>query len=102
MVGGELGRACRAQHVAAGADQRAERKTKDRSVIGSEIAAAIANQAKGEPERPVTLDMIESAPGYSARATLIRNFVRQDPARAALVVRDLIRSDLGGGSEQHG
>ena len=42
----------------------------------------------------VTLEMIESTPGYSDRATLIRNFVRQDPERAALVVRDLIRSDL--------
>jgi flagellar M-ring protein FliF len=44
----------------------------------------------------VTLDMIEAAPGYSARAELIRNFVRQDPARAALVVRDLIRADMPG------
>ena len=37
--------------------------------------------------------MIEAAPSYEARAALIRNFVRQDPARAALVVRDLIRAD---------
>ena len=42
----------------------------------------------------MTLDMIESAPGYAARAALIRNFVRQDPDRAALVVRDLIRADM--------
>jgi len=38
--------------------------------------------------------MIEAAPGYAARAALIRNFVRQDPDRAALVVRDLIRADM--------
>jgi flagellar M-ring protein FliF len=32
---------------------------------------------------------------------LIRAFVRQDPARAALVVRDLIRTD-NGGAERNG
>ncbi len=41
----------------------------------------------------ITVDMIESSPGYEARAALIRGFVKQDPPRAALVVRDLIRSD---------
>ena len=46
--------------------------------------------------------MIEATPGYSNRAELIRNFVRQDPARAALVVRDLIRSDMPGGDEKNG
>lgn len=67
--------------------------------VRNEIAAAIASEqrnAASDPNRPVTLDMIESAPGYSARAALIRNFVRQDPARAALVVRDLIRADMPG------
>ncbi|NIJ09576.1 flagellar M-ring protein FliF [Sphingomonas vulcanisoli] len=68
----------------------------DRPAIGNEIAAALANQAVADPSRPVTLDMIEAAPGYSDRAALIRNFVRQDPARAALVVRDLIRADMPG------
>ena len=70
----------------------------DRPAIGNEIAAALANQAVADPSRPVTLDMIEAAPGYSDRAALIRNFVRQDPARAALVVRDLIRADMPGAS----
>ena len=46
--------------------------------------------------------MIEAAPGYADRAALIRNFVRQDPDRAALVVRDLIRSDMPAGAEQNG
>ena len=44
--------------------------------------------------------MIESAPGYAARADLIRNFVKQDPDRAALVVRDLIRSDMPGAEKE--
>jgi flagellar M-ring protein FliF len=43
------------------------------------------------PGRPVTLSMIESAPSYEARAALVRNFVKQDPARAALVVRQLMQ-----------
>lgn len=70
--------------------------------LGNEIAAALANEAAGNPGTRVTLDMIEAAPGYSDRAALIRNFVRQDPDRAALVVRDLIRADMPGGAEQNG
>jgi flagellar M-ring protein FliF len=46
--------------------------------------------------------MIEAASDYEARAALIRNFVRQDPARAALVVRDLIRTDARNGASRHG
>jgi flagellar M-ring protein FliF len=44
----------------------------------------------------VSLEMIEATRDYEARAALIRSFVRQDPARAALVVRDLIRADAQG------
>jgi flagellar M-ring protein FliF len=39
----------------------------------------------------VTLDMISSTYDYAQRADLIRNFVKQDPDRAALVVRDLLK-----------
>ncbi len=70
--------------------------------LGNEIAAALANEAVKDPAKPVTLDMIEAAPGYADRAALIRNFVRQDPDRAALVVRDLIRADMPAGAEQNG
>jgi flagellar M-ring protein FliF len=57
---------------------------------GSGIAAGTAAAQRSDP---ITVEMIESSPGYEARAALIRGFVRQDPPRAALVVRDLIRSD---------
>jgi len=67
--------------------------------LGNEIAAMLANEAMQDPGRKVTLDMIEAAPGYSDRAALIRNFVRQDPDRAALVVRDLIRADMPAGAD---
>jgi flagellar M-ring protein FliF len=39
----------------------------------------------------ITLEMIESAPSYEARANLVRSFVRQDAQRAALVVRQLMQ-----------
>jgi len=67
--------------------------------LGNEIAAVLANEAMHDPAKKVTLDMIEAAPGYSDRAALIRNFVRQDPDRAALVVRDLIRADMPVGAD---
>jgi flagellar M-ring protein FliF len=78
------------------ADQKIENKAKERQQMGKEIATAIAHQQAeaGGAGKPITLDMIESAPGYAARAELIRSFVRQDPDRAALVVRDLIRADM--------
>lgn len=44
-------------------------------------------------DAPITVEMIEGSPAYEARAALIRGFVKQDPARAALVVRDLIRNE---------
>ena len=80
---------------AAAVEQKISNKAKERAAVGQEIATALASQqADVDAGRPVTLDMIESAPGYAARAALIRNFVRQDPDRAALVVRDLIRADM--------
>jgi flagellar M-ring protein FliF len=80
--------------LSAAAAKRAD--ARPRGEVGKEIAAAIADQAKGDPATRVTIDMIEAAPSYESRASLIRSFVRQDPARAALVVRDLIRADTKG------
>lgn len=40
--------------------------------------------------KAITIDMIEAAPSYEARANLVRSFVRQDPERAAMVVRQMI------------
>jgi flagellar M-ring protein FliF len=66
---------------------RAERQQQ----IGTEIKAELAQAAVVDPARPVTLDMISSTHDYTNRAALIRNFVKQDPDRAALVVRDLLK-----------
>ena len=52
-----------------------------------------AAEAAGERQHPtVTLDMIETAPSYEARADLVRNFVRQDREKAAMVVRQLVET----------
>jgi len=90
----------RAQIAARIAASPVQAANRNNPALGNEIAAALANEAVQDPGRRVTLDMIEAAPGYSDRAALIRNFVRQDPDRAALVVRDLIRADMPAGAEQ--
>ncbi len=61
------------------------------ATMEKELAAAFAQRPRPDPA-DVTLSMIEAAPSYEARAVLIRNFVRENPARAALVVRDLLKT----------
>jgi len=61
------------------------------ATMEKELAAAFAQRPRPDPA-DVTLSMIEAAPSYEARAVLIRNFVRENPARAALVVRDLLKA----------
>lgn len=48
------------------------------------------------PPAAVTIEMIEAAPSYEARANLVRSFIRQDPERAALVVRQMVREPANG------
>ncbi len=76
--------------------KRAETRTQSRASVGGEIANVLADRARSDLEMRVSLEMIEATRDYEARAGLIRTFVRQDPARAALVVRDLIRADAQG------
>ncbi|MEO1045862.1 MAG: flagellar basal-body MS-ring/collar protein FliF [Pseudomonadota bacterium] len=59
-------------------------------MLGAAPAAQLASQPQAEP---VTIDMITAAQSYQERALLIQNFVKQNPEHAALVVRDLLRSD---------
>ena len=79
---------------------RSERRNAARPEVGGEIASVLADRARSDLDVKVTLEMIEATRDYEQRAALIRAFVRQDPARAALVVRDLIRTDSG--AERHG
>ncbi|MBB6123782.1 flagellar M-ring protein FliF [Sphingobium subterraneum] len=64
-----------------------------RQRLGREMSAELARTAMANPGQTVTLDMISSTPDYAQRADLIRNFVKQDPDRAALVVRDLLKEN---------
>ncbi|WP_344698762.1 flagellar basal-body MS-ring/collar protein FliF [Sphingomonas limnosediminicola] len=62
--------------------------------LGEEFASDGGEGAPGSQARlpTVTLDMIETAPSYEARADLVRNFVRQDREKAAMVVRQLVEA----------
>jgi len=82
--------------------QRAGSNRKKRSSMGGEIANVLGEVARNDRDMRVSLEMIEATRDYETRAALIRNFVRQDPARAALVVRDLIRADSKHGADRNG
>ncbi len=60
--------------------------------LASDIEEELGRNGKPLKRRtnPVSLDMISAADGYSERAALIQNFVRQNPDHAALTVRDLL------------
>lgn len=67
---------------------KALRGRAERGKQESEIATNLLGVAAKRP--PITLDMIEAAPSYEARANLVRDFVRQDSVKAANVVRELM------------
>jgi flagellar M-ring protein FliF len=75
----------------------AERAERNAAIEESLLAAAaaprpaLANDTQAAKNGEITLEMIEAAPSYEARANLVRAFVRQDSARAALVVRQLMQ-----------
>ncbi len=73
--------------------EAAARDAEEKQAIGQQMQAAVVEAQKPEPGQPVTLDMITAEHDYTARAALIRDFVKQDPDRAALVVRDLLRQE---------
>lgn len=67
--------------------------SKERAEIEQKLLSAT-----GQSPSPaaVTIEMIEAAPSYEARANLVRSFIRQDPERAALVVRQMVREPANG------
>lgn len=86
-----IGRPLLKRRAAAKAEE-ATLSTERKAALGAEISKEISRAAAADPGRPVTLDMISATQSYAERAALIRNFVKQDPDRAALVVRDLLRA----------
>jgi len=85
FIGRPLIRAAKAR-----AAERAERNAalEESLLAATDGRPALASPAAG---REITLEMIEQAPSYETRANLVRAFVRQDSARAALVVRQLMQ-----------
>lgn len=83
-------------------------------LIGRPLVGAVKNRMAASRERAeieqkllvatgaarapaaVTIEMIEAAPSYEARANLVRSFIRQDPERAALVVRQMVKEPANG------
>ncbi len=65
-----------------------------RTALGQDISNALAQTIPLDPDQPISLDMISRAPSYAQRAQMVRQFVRQNPDHAALVVRDLL-ADTG-------
>ena len=45
------------------------------------------------PANPVGIDQLEGSRGFDARIGAVRGFTRDNPARAALAVRDMIKAD---------
>jgi flagellar M-ring protein FliF len=68
---------------------RAERAA-EREKIETELLQATANAKPAQLPKEITLEMIEAAPSYEAKANLVRAFVRQDSAKAAIVVKELL------------
>jgi flagellar M-ring protein FliF len=64
-----------------GLQKRATEQAQIQAIMGSLPASGAA----------ITLDMIEAAPSYTDRATLVRDFVKQNPDRATLVVQQLVQ-----------
>lgn len=58
--------------------------------IGSSAAPGTGSGPNGQP---VSIDALESAQNFDDRIGMVRGFTRDNPTRAALAVRDMIKSD---------
>ncbi|MFN3748568.1 MAG: flagellar basal-body MS-ring/collar protein FliF [Sphingorhabdus sp.] len=80
--------------------KRREIETAERSAMIENHLLAIGDgngaAGIGSGSTDITLAMIEAAPSYEARAQLVRSFVRQDPERAAHIVRHLMQERASG------
>jgi flagellar M-ring protein FliF len=61
---------------------------------GTPLAIGAPDAPSAAPAAPVSIDMLQQpGSGYDERVGLVRGFTRDNPARAALAVRDMIRAD---------
>jgi len=74
-----------------------------RGSLGSDLAAKFGvnpalggvapGMGSGPNGQPVSIDALESAQNFDDRIGMVRGFTRDNPTRAALAVRDMIKSD---------
>jgi flagellar M-ring protein FliF len=58
------------------------------------MSGAVGEEGQEHGHAPVSIDMLDSAGNsYDERVGLVRGFTRDNPARAALAVRDMIKAD---------
>ncbi|MCM8731260.1 flagellar basal-body MS-ring/collar protein FliF [Hephaestia sp. GCM10023244] len=70
-------------------------KKRDEAGVRAALGRPMGNP-QGAPHTPgaeVSIDMLESSRGYDDRVGLVRGFTRDNPTRAALAVRDMIKAD---------
>ena len=75
--------------------KREDTPLQPRAALGREYAPESQGSGQMPPPRsdqPVSIDALESTRGYDDRIGMVRGFTRDNPARAALAVRDMIKS----------
>lgn len=68
-------------------------KKRDDAPLPGVPAIVAANVDTATVGAPVTLDQLETTRGYDQRIGAVRGFTRDNPARAALAVRDMIKAE---------
>ena len=69
------------------------RKRDDAEPAAGGAAAALPAAGSVAVDAPVSLDQLEQSRGYDERIGAVRGFTRDNPARAALAVRDMIKAE---------
>ena len=76
--------------------KRDDSAAQPRAALGREIGAPDGYEGGQIPpprtDQPVSIDALENARNYDDRIGMVRGFTRDNPARAALAVRDMIKS----------
>uniref|UniRef100_UPI0035CB7C79 flagellar basal-body MS-ring/collar protein FliF n=1 Tax=uncultured Sphingomonas sp. TaxID=158754 RepID=UPI0035CB7C79 len=76
--------------------KKREEAPQARATLGRDFGGADGYEGGQIPpprsDQPVSIDALESARNYDDRIGMVRGFTRDNPARAALAVRDMIKS----------